>query len=356
MSKAEFIPKPSEENEAFKKNANKVVTETREAIDYAMKIADLQMELYNLDMEKMTPEKVESFFAQYGEDPIAKRLKERMLCILKFRNDLNDKEILKAIFGIKPLGPVGIQATPISISMDFWHPIDWAKVAFKGKSVFPGIWEFLFPKGESTTQDFIVKDKHNDAKEGCRINVDYHRAYGIVSLHRIKQHEFRHSMNREVSDMGYTHWAWEEHFSENDEKLTEIIIEDLANACLVRLKNELSAFIIAGNKSKFTLKYLIFLFGPLVGKYDFKRQGSDFWDFWRKKGLRKSVIKRVKKELPKRIDITTTLERSYRAVKLLKSKGYSHEWAVSFLCVGDNLLKDWLTLAEACPPATTPSA
>jgi len=350
MSKNEIKSKSAEGAEVKNRDAENTVSETREAITHAMEIADLQIELLNLDMGNMTPQKVETFFARYEGDPIAQCLKERMLCILKIRNCLNDKELFRAIFGLNPMGPVDIQATPVSISMDFYNPIDWARVSFKKQSIFHGLSYFLFPKGMSSTRGFTVKDERNETSEEIGINIDYQRAYGFQSLRRIKKHELRHSMNHEVGDRCYRLGSWDEYFGENDEKLAEIITEDMAQVGLARLKDELAAFVVAGNKSKFALKYYVFSLGPLVGMYNYKRQNSSFWNFWRKKGLRESVIKLVKKELPERINISEILERSYEAVKLLESKGYSREWAVSFLCADNNLIKDWLVLAETCPP------
>jgi len=353
MPKADFKSKPSKKSEVKKRNVENFVAENRDAIDHAMKIADLQVELLKINMEKMTPKKIEAFFKQYGEDPIVKRLKERALCILKIRNDLNDEELLQAIFDLKPIGSVDIQATPVSISMDFHNPVDWARVMIK-KPLFKGLMDFLFPKGDSATRDFTVKNRHDGTSEKYEINVNYQRVYGFASLQRVKKHELRHSINHEVSNKGYRHWSWEDQFDEKDEKLAEIIIKDLAQVNLTYLKDELSSFIVAGNKSKFFLKYCVFLVGPIGSRYDFKKiPDSFFWDFWKRKGLRESVIERVKKELPKRINVTEIIERSYKAVKLLERKGYSRDWAVSFLCVGDNLTKDWLMLAEACPSAKT---
>jgi len=353
MSKAKFTSKPSKKYEVQKRNTENFTAENRDAIAHAMKIADLQVELLKINMEKMTPKKIEAFFRQYGEDPIAKRLKKRMLCILKIRNDLNDEQLLQAIFGLKPIGLIDIQATPVSISMDFHNPIDWARVMIK-KPLFKGLMDFLFPKGDSTPRNFTVKNKHDGTSEEYEINVNYQRVYGFASLQRIKKHELRHSLNCEVSNRGSRHWSWEDHFDENDEKLAKIITEDLAQVGLAYLKDELSAFIVARNKSKFALKYCVFLVGPIGGRYNFKKMPDlFFWDFWRRKGLRESVIERVKKELPKRINVTEIIGRSYKAVKLLERKGYSRDWAVSFLCTGDNLTKDWLTLAEACPLAKT---
>jgi len=353
MSKDELKSKPAEGGEA-RKDAENIVTKTREAITHAMEMADLQLEMFGLDMGNMTPKKVEAFFAPYEEDPIAQRLKDRMLCILEIRNDLNDRELLGAIFGLDAMGPVGIQTTPVSISMDFYNPIDWAKVTMKKEPLLRGLTDFLLPKGISSTRDFTVKDKNDGTSSECKINIDYHRAYGFTGLRRIKKHEQRHSMNREVKAYPDHSWRLLKSLDKDDDELTNIILEDLSKISLNRLKSELSAFIVAGNKSKLALKHIIFKLGPLIGKYDFiDADNPSFWDFWRKKGLRESVIERVKKELPKRINVPEILERSYAAVELLERKGHSREWAVSFLCADDNLRKDWLTLAEACPAAAT---
>ena len=195
MAKENQTAHSAEQNEVNNESVAQIITQSRESISHAMALADLQVDLLNFDMQTATPDKIEALFTHHADSPTAQRLKDRALLTLEIRNRFSNDQLLDRFFNIKTLGPVRIQPTPVSFSVDFFNPIDWAKVCMKGKNSFYGISKFLFPKGFSAVKGW---EEIEDEKE-YDTNVEYHRGYGITGLRRIKQHELRHSMNREVS-------------------------------------------------------------------------------------------------------------------------------------------------------------
>ena len=70
----------------------------------------------------------------------------------------------------------------------------------------------------------------------------------------------------------------------------------------------------------------------------------------REEGFTAVDIKELKGKIKEKLDLKNTIKRSYQAVKLLQSKGYSKSWAISYLTAGDErLVADWLKLAEEAP-------
>jgi len=342
------ILKTSEEN----------ILDTRAAITKAMSLADLQVQVLNFDMKDAAPETVDELFVNYRGDQTAQRLKEKMLEILEFRKHVNDSEKIRLFFDdLEPRGRVDIQTTPVSFSVDFHHPLDWAQVRMNRKKILYGLPHFLLLRGSSKTAECTsFQRKENGERYDEKkfdISIDYQRAYGLTGPRRIKAHELRHSLNRTVSILHKTPWRWFKQRHETDDaKLVDIMLEDLTQCCLAELKDELSAYIVARNKPQDFVRHFVFPLGPLIGIYNFAHVDKEIWCEWQKHGLRQSVIDHVKKELSKKIDVWDTIDGAYAAVDVLERKGYSRAWAVSFLCAENNLIEDWVSLALACPPAS----
>jgi hypothetical protein len=325
-------------------------SDTPEAIARAMGLADLQVELLEVDMASATRNSIASLFEGHEGDETAGRMQKNAQSILEFQDGLSDRELIQALFKIQPRGKVDVETTAYSIACDFHHPLDWAQVHWKGRSDINRLLRIphmLIPKGYSCSTGAFRPDDP-DGKVHL-INTDVHRAFGIRKLAPVKRHELRHSMNAEVSPRRPLDGCLTDYEDVPDGELVDVMVGDLAKRTMHPLKNEISAFIFGGNQSQSSLKHLVFLFSPLIGSYDFNGGVKRSLNYWGKKGIKKSVIGEVRREWKDAFNINEILDRSYSAVELLEQKGYSHDWAVSFLSVEDNLTADWLSLAEACP-------
>lgn len=315
-----------------------------------MGLADIQVELLGVDMASATRDSITALFKGYEGDETAGRMQENAQNILEFQSGLADRELIEALFKIQPRGKVDVETTPYSIACDFHHPLDWAQVHWKGRSDINRLLRIphmFIPKGYSCSSGAFRPDDP-DGKVHL-VNTDVHRAFGIRKVAPVKRHELRHSMNAEVSPRRPLDGCLTDYTNIPDNELVDTMVGDLAKRTMHPLKDEISAFIFGGNQSKSSLKHLVFPFSPLIGTYDFNGRVKRSLNHWRKRGIKKSAIEEVRREWKNTFNIDEILDRSYAAVELLEQKGYSRDWAVSFLCVEDNLTTDWLSLAEACP-------
>jgi len=325
-------------------------SDTPEAITRAMGLADLQIKLLEVDMASATRDSIGALFKGHEDDYIAERMQENAQSILEFQSNLDDRELIKALFKIEPRGRVDVEITAYSIACDFHNLADWMQVSWKGRQDVNNLLRIpriLIPKGYSCDRGCFRPDDP-DGKLHI-VSTDVHRAFGIREVAPVKRHELRHSMNAEVSPNRPLEFVFVNYMKVPDDERVDTMVRDFTKEAMHPLKDEISAFIFGGNQSKFSLKHFVFPFSPLMGMYDFGGKAKKSLKYWKKRGLKDSDIKDVRRELKNSIDIDRILDRSYSAVKLLEQKGYTRDWAVSFLCADENLTADWLPLAEACP-------
>jgi hypothetical protein len=231
---------------------------THEEITRAMGLADLQIKLLEVDMASATRDSIGALFKGYEEDNIAGRMQENAQGILEFKSNLDDRELIKALFKIEPRGRVDIETTAYSIACDFHNLADWAQVYWKGRqdiNKLLRIPRMLIPKGYASV---------------CNgVNIDANRAFGIRKVTPVKRHELRHSMNAEVSPRKLLDGCLTNYMRVPDDELVDTMIRDFEKRTMHPLKDEISAFIFGENQSKFSLKHFVFPFSPIIDLYNF---------------------------------------------------------------------------------------
>ncbi len=312
-----------------------------ESIKKSMSLADLQVEVMDFKMSEATPEAIDALFEGFEDDETAQKLKENMLIISRLRRNSSDDALAETLLNFKPNGLFTIAATPVAFDIIFYNTKDWDNFRNK-KDKLDIVKHHVFTHGLSKMTNIQLPGNINlQIPFNC-----YPPSHPPVEF----AHESRHSMNKIT---GRRQGLGEE-TSKNIEKeqIIENIIDLTENFLLNNLKDELSAFLDQG-VSKARLKLWSFRSRYAFGLYNFKGMPKDYWEYMKKEySLTDGEIKKIKKEVSKRMNVSDITNRSYAAVKLLARKGYSKDWAVSFLCTEDNFMEDWLEAAKACPSSS----
>lgn len=322
-------------------DAGALLSATRQSVTDVMGLADLQTRLMAMDMETVTDEDIERLFAHHADNPAAEGLKKNLLAIRKLRQAHSDAELLEKFYPFRPMGPCGITVTPVAFEVVFYNPVDWLRFSRLNKN--PGwIADTIVCRGRSSGIDF------REGENIFKVNVNTYRGWGLATRQSTQYHEDKHARNRSIG-VGAAHresFAFDSGL-DHEGKIRQVI-DFIVRFNLNHLKDELSAYIASGT-SRQRLLLWIFRSRYTLGLYEFHDMPKDFFDFCRDRGFSSDDIAHVKRELKKKINIAEIAERSYHAVQLLESKGYSRAWAVDYLCAGEHFLADWLSIAEACP-------
>lgn len=305
-----------------------------ESIQKSMDLADLQVKVMNFKMSEATIEGIDALFKGFDDDETAQKLKENMLNIIESREKFSDEDLVEQLLGFKPKSAFIITPTPTSFDITFYSPADWMRA----------------DKESSFIHNLITKGRSGQGIENKSIPVNYYNPFSIpfgFAGEQTRTHELRHSLNKIV------HPACRKNIGgctidTNLDKESQInqAIDFISKYKFYSLKEELSAYITDGSSEK---KLLLWTFRSrlALGLYNIRDMPKNFWNYLAEKGFDKNDIQKVKQAV--KINIKNVIRNSYEAIELLQQKGYSRDWAVSFLCTEDNFMEDWLEVAEACP-------
>ncbi len=315
------------------------------SIQKSMTLADLQVKVMNFKMSEVTPESIDTLFEGFEGDDTAQKLAYNITSIARLKNKLDNQpwyyeDLTEKLIGFKPKGPFILVPTPVAIDIIFYNIRDWYQ--FKGKkNIVTIIRHHIFTIGFSSMADVQLSEGENVHIPINCYNPAHPPFEGII------KHESRHALNKAL--------GLRENYvnipdCDTKKEIINKIIERAMKYLLGGLKDELSAYIEGSQSNKLQLKIWTFRSRYLFGLYDFKHMPDDFWDCMKEEyNLDDDDIESMKKEVIKRMKVFCITDNAYAAVKLLQQKGYSREWAVSFLCTEDNFMKDWLECAKACP-------